>query len=177
MKRFALFLSVIFWLVIALTPATGVAQSSAGPDVYKAALDRLQSLTRQDETEWRSHTDVPHPEDTELRDSDWNHLTIKNLAGPGGQTTDAEQWKGTKVFRRWIEIPEKIKGYSTQGAKVRLDLRFSGPDSAIITVFSNEAILYRGDEDDLLPVLLTANAQAGQKFLVAVRVVADDEAE
>ena len=44
-----------------------------------------------------------------------------------------------------------------------------------ITVFSNGAILYRGSDDDILPMLLTENAQPGQKFLVAARVVAGDD--
>ncbi len=78
------------------------------------------------------------------------------------------------MFRRWIEIPEKIKGYPTQGSRVSIDLRFGSPDSLKITVFSNEAILYRGSDDDILPMLLTANAQPGQKFLVAARVVGGD---
>ena len=39
---------------------------------------------------------------------------------------------------------------------------------------SNGSILYRGDDDNILPVLLTENAQPGQKFLVAARVIGGD---
>ncbi len=84
---------------------------------------------------------------------------------------------GTRVFRRWIQIPQKIDGYATQGARVSLDLRFGSPGSLRITVFSNGAILYRGSDDDILPVLLTENAQPGQKFLIAARVVAGDDVQ
>jgi alpha-mannosidase len=170
MKRSALF------LLFAILTSTCflLSQTSSTPDPYKRALDRLQSLTAQGELEWRSHADLPHPEDPGLNDSDWSVLTVKNVSGPGGRNPNEEHWTGTRVFRRWIQIPEKINGYATQGSRVRIDLRFGSPGSLIITVFSNGAILYRGSDDDILPVLLTENAQPGQKFLVAARVVAGD---
>src|SRR6266700_3205104 len=163
--------------IILLLAAFAASQSSTPPDPYKSTLDRLEALTRQGETEWRSHTDVPHPEDPGLSDSNWGTLTVKNVSGPGGRNENEEHWKGTRVFRRWIQIPEKVNGYATQGSKVSIDLRFGSPSSLKITVFSNGAILYRGSDDDILPMLLTENAQPGQKFLVAARVVADDEAQ
>jgi len=140
-------------------------------------MDRLQSLTHQAETEWRFHADVPHPEDPALSDTDWSTFTVENASGSGGGRPEEERWKGTRVFRRWVQIPEKINGYATQGAEVRLDLRFGSPNSLMITVFSNGSIVYRGDDDNILPVLLTANAQPGQKFLVAARVVAGDDVQ
>ncbi len=114
------------------------------------------------------------PKIPSLNDSDWGVWTVKNVSGPGGRHANEEHWTGTRVFRRWIQVPEKINGYATQGARVWLDLRFGSPDSLMITVFSNGAILYRGDDDNILPVLLTENAQPGQKFLVAARVVGGD---
>src|SRR4051794_8413071 len=169
MKRFAS--SLLVCLIFALPT---LCQSST-PDPYKATLDRLEALTQQGETEWRFHADIPHPEDATLNDSDWGTWTVKNVSGPGGQNSNEEHWNGTRVFRRWIQIPEKISGYATQGSKVSLDLRFGSPGSLTITTFSNGGILYRGNDDNVLPVLLTENAQPGQKFLVAVRVVARDE--
>src|SRR5437763_10895182 len=106
-------------------------------DPYKATLDRLESLTQQGETEWRFHADIPHPEDPRVNDADWGTWTVKNVSGPGGQNANEEHWNGTRVFRRWIQIPEKIHGYATQGSKVSLDLRFGSPGSPTITVFSN----------------------------------------
>jgi alpha-mannosidase len=170
MKRLlaCLVLSVLLLAVVAFSQ-----DSTSDPN--KATIDRLDSLTHRAEAEWRFHTDVPHPEDPGLSDSDWDVWTVKNVSGPGGQNANEEHWKGTRVFRRWIEIPEKINGYATQGSRVSLDLRFGSPDSLMITVFSNGAIVYRGDDDNILPVLLTVNAQPGQKFLVAARVVSKDE--
>jgi len=171
MNRYALLLLIG---LIALLPASGSCQSSDPADPYKATLDRLQSLSGQAEAEWRFHTDVPHPEDPGLSDADWGSLTVKNRSQPGGINGDAERWAGTRVFRRWVQIPETINGYPTQGSRVLMDLRFGSPSGLIITVFSNGGILYRGSDDDILPVLLTPNAQPGQKFLIAARVVAGD---
>ena len=86
-----------------------------------------------------------------MNDSDWGTLTVKNVSGPGGSNANEEHWTGTRVFRRWIQIPEKINGYATQGSRVSIDLRFGSPGSLMITVFSNGAILYRGSDDDILP--------------------------
>ena len=169
----------MFFLLLAFSLHTGGAltQTSGVPDPYKPTLDRLEALTRQNEAEWHFHTDVPHPEDPGLNDSDWGLITVKNVSGPGGRNANEEHWTGTRVFRRWTQIPEKINGYATRGSQVSIDLRFGSPGSLRITVFSNGAILYRGSDDDILPMLLTENAQPGQRFLVAARVVAGDEVQ
>ena len=144
-------------LVLILQTAYLISQSSGESDPYKATLDRLQSLSSQREPEWRFHTDVPHPEDPGLSDADWGSLTVKNLSEPGGINGDEEHWTGTHVFRRWVEIPERINGYPTKGSRVLMDIRFGSPGALMITVFSNGGILYRGNDDDILPVLLTPN--------------------
>ena len=146
-------------------------QTSADP--YKQTLDRLEALTKQSESDWRFHADVPHPEDPAVSDADWGVWNVKNATGAAAKNAN-ENWTGPRVFRRWIQIPEKINGYAIQGSRVELALRFTSPSGLRITVFSNGAILYRGDDDNILPVLLTENAQPGQKFLVAARIVADD---
>ena len=164
-------------IVLLLLLSIPVFAQSNSPDPYKATLDRLNSLTHQAEPEWRFHSDVPHPEDPSVNDSDWSTFIVKNVSGSGGQNSSEEHWNGTRVFRRWVQIPEKINGYETRGARVSLDLRFGTPASLMITVFSNGATLYRGDDDNILPVLLTEDAHPGQKFLVAARVVAGDEVQ
>jgi alpha-mannosidase len=169
--------AVFFTLVVLLHAAFAVSQDSGVLDPYEPILDRLDALTRQNEAEWRFHADLPHPEDPGLNDSAWGLITVKNVSGPGGHNANEEHRTGTLVFRRWIQIPEKINGYTTQGSQVSIDLRFGSPGSLRITVFSNGAILYRGSDDDILPMLLTENAQPGQKFLIAARVVADDDVQ
>jgi alpha-mannosidase len=174
MKRYMFFFLL---LAFSLHAAGSLSQTSEVPDPYKSTLDRLEALTHQGEAEWRFHADVPHPEDPGSIDSDWGLITVKNASGPGGRNENEEHWTGSRVFRRWIQIPEKIKGYATQSSQVSIDLRFGSPGSLKITVFSNGAILYRGSDDDILPMLLTENAQPGQKFLIAVRVVAGDDVQ
>ena len=172
MKRFA-FSLLVFVLVLAIR----VFCQNDTVDPYKPILDRLESLTHQGEIEWRYHADIPHPEDLRIDDSGWSTWTVKNVSGPGGQNLNEQRWAGTRVFRRWIQIPEKINGYATEGSQVSLDLRFGSPGSLMITVFSNGAIVYRGNDDNILPMLLTENAQPGQKFLVAARVVAGEDVQ
>ncbi len=175
MKRFStLLLSSLLSSVLVLT-AFAFSQTSSGSDPYKETMDRLRALTVQGETDWRFHGDLPHPEDSGLNDSDWGVFTVKNVSGPGGKNPNEEHWKGTRVFRRWIQIPEKMNGYATAGARVMLDLRFGSPNGLAITVFSNETIVYRGSDDDILPVLLTQSARPGEKFLIAARVVGGDD--
>src|ERR1700757_1621435 len=168
MKRFALlsFLAIAF-----LTVRVALCQSTAA-DPYKQTLDRLDSITHQGEQEWRFHSDIPHPEYPAVNDSDWGVWKVSNTSEAENPTV--EHWTGSRVFRRFIEIPEKINGYATQGSRVWLNLRFESPDSLAITVFSNGAILYRGNDDNILPMLLTENARPGDKFLIAARVVAGD---
>jgi len=129
------------------------------PDPYKATLDRLQSLVTIPLLDWRFQLDAPHPEDPSLSDSDWQIVKMH------------EEWQtGPRVLRRWIEIPEKINGYATEGARVDLNLIIRSDDTEILTVFSNGGTVYRGDEDMQQPISLTQSAHAGQKFLVAVRI-------
>lgn len=173
MKRSGLFLL----LFLLLHTISILSQNSPAADPHKPVLDRLDSLTRQGEPEWRWHADIPHPEDPALDDSTWGSIAVKNASGPRSNNEPGEHWAGTRVLRRWIKIPEKINGYATQGSRLSLDLRFRSPASLQITVFSNGAILYRGSDDDILPMLLTENAQPGQKFLVAARVVAGDDVQ
>jgi len=166
MKHFARALFVAFFI-----NAVSFSQAKSN-DPYKPTLDRLEALTQQAEPEWRFHSEIPHPEDPSINDADWGRYEVKNAAP--GEGTNEEEYTGTRVFRRWIQIPEKINGYATQGSRVELNLRFTSPDALMITVFSNGSVLYRGDDDNILPVLLTESAQPGQKFLVAARVVAKD---
>ena len=141
-------------------------QASPPPDPYKSTLDRLGSLTAFPLPQWRVHTDVAHPEDPSLDDSRWD------------ATQPGAKWTGPRVLRCWIEIPDKVNGYAIQGSKVKLDLRFDFPLNNLgpvtISVFSNGSLAYRGDDDMQQPILLTANAEPHQKFLIAARVVAGD---
>ncbi len=163
------------WIVCAvLSLVAAISVSAQQPsstqrstDPYQPTLDRLESLTSLPFTEWRFHTDVAHPEDSSLDDASWETVRV------------GDKWStGPRVMRRWVEIPEKINGYAVLGARVKLDLRFDfawnnkGP--VTIAVFSNGALVSRGDDDMQQPIPLTENAQPGQKFLIAVRIDAPE---
>jgi alpha-mannosidase len=151
-------------LFVALSPSgTCSAQAQEPPEPYKPTLDRLESLTTVPLPEWHYHADIAHPEDPAVVDSDWQ--TVKTR----------EAWKtGSRVLRRSIEIPDQINGYATQGSRVTLELFFDTDDRLEITVFSNGALVTRGDDDTQQPIPLTSNAQPGQKFLIAVRLNASE---
>jgi alpha-mannosidase len=163
------------WIVCALLAILAASPGSAQQpsptqnmtDPYRVTLDRLESLTTLPLPDWRMHEDVPHPEDASLDDSAWAAVRV------------GDKWPtGSHVLRRSITIPEKINGYSVQGARTKLDFRFDfnwnnkGP--VMIAVFSNGSLVSRGDDDMQQPILLTENAQPGQKFLIAVRIDAPD---
>ncbi|HEY4843155.1 MAG TPA: glycoside hydrolase family 38 C-terminal domain-containing protein [Terriglobales bacterium] len=170
MKRwttYALFLLATVGLVSAQPSSTNQQTNQKMADPYQLTLNRLESLTSLPFPDWRFHADVPHPEDSSLDDSSWETMKV------------GDQWStGSRVLRRWIEIPEKIDGYAVLHTRARLDLGFDfmwnnkGP--AIISVFSNGSLVSRGDDDMQQPILLTENAQPGQKFLIAVRIDAPD---
>jgi alpha-mannosidase len=141
--------------------------SQKATDPYQPTFDHLESLTTLPLSEWRFHADVPHPEDSSLNDSGWETVKV------------GDKWStGSRVLRRWIEIPEKFNGYGVLGARAKLDLSFDfmwnnkGP--VMISVFSNGSLVSRGDDDMQQPILLTENAQPGQKFLIAVRIDAPE---
>jgi alpha-mannosidase len=163
MIRLILFVPIV--LASLISPVTAQ-QTAVTPDSYKPILDRLQSLCTIPLPHWRVHNDVAHPEDISLDDNIWD------TAHPG------QSWRGVRVLRRWIQIPDKVNGYRIQNARVKLDLRFRFPLNntwpVAISVFSNGSLAHRGDEDMQEPILLTENAHGSQRFLIAIRIVTGD---
>ena len=161
-----LFRASRFWinvlLVTFLSTFCAAQAPTPGPDPYKPVLDRLASLTVLPVTDWRFHTDLPHPEDPAVSDVSWTPLKVD------------EKWTtGSRVLRQTITIPEKFNGYAVQGGRIRLDLNIGSDGPLVLSVFSNGSLVYHGNEDEQQPILLTESAQAGQKFVIAVRVDAD----
>ena len=157
MKKLAARLFCLFF-ILASQSLSQTSQPSAA-DPYKPTLDRLQSLVTMPVSDWRFHADVAHPEAAALNDADWQTVKVR------------EEWEtGPRVLRQTITIPENVHGYNTLGSRVHMRLILRSEDAEVLTVFLNGGIVYRGDEDMQQPILLTENAQPGQKFLVAVRV-------
>src|ERR1700680_3293452 len=155
-------IQVAFFVVLSWS-GTCSGQGNEPPEPYKPTLDRLQALTTVLLPEMHYHADIPPPEDPAVNDADWQ--TVKTR----------EAWKtGSRVLRRWMKMPDKINRYATLGSRVNLELFFDTDDRLGITVFSNGALVARGDDDTQQPIPLTANAQPGQKFLLAVRLNASE---
>lgn len=114
---------------------TGSPQEPEARDLYKPIVERLESLETMQVPEWPYHEDMAHPEDPSVSEVGWPALKVR------------EEWKtGPRVFRRTIEIPEKINGYAVLGARVKLELFFGSNDSITISVFSNGSLGERTDE-------------------------------
>ncbi len=153
MKRTFLVLGI--GLVLA---RTAPAQNPAPVNPYQSLVDRLDSLVTVPLDSWKYHPDLPHPEDPTVDDKDWP--TVKT----------GEDWKtGPRVLRKLIEIPTTVNGYKVQGARIRLRMSVDSRDFVTVTIFSNGSMVSRTDEDTLQPIVLTENAQPGEKFLIAVR--------
>ncbi len=135
------------------------AAQSTAVDPYKPVMDRLESVSVMPIPELRFHSDLAHPEDPTLDDSHWERVKV------------GEHWSnGSRVLRRSIEIPAKLNGYSTQGARVKLEMKFESWSPLVITVFSNGGMIYHGDDLAQQALPLTVSAQPGQTFVIAVRL-------
>ncbi len=158
----------VLWLAILLGIATSsFAQKypTVAPNPHKAALQRLRSITEMPLTGWTGHAaDFPHPEDVATSTSGWTDVKVN------------EPWKNSAFWvRKTIEIPEQLNGYALKGATIRLDFWISSNEAVNITIFSNGNMVSRSDEDTQLPIVLTSNSQAGEKFEIAARILGSGE--
>lgn len=148
-----------------MSPFAGAqATSNNSSDSYRPVIDRLNSITTLAEPEWRVAGDIAHPEDENLNDTTWETMKLEGT------------WpSGTRVLRRWIEVPEKVDGYAIRGSLLKLDLYLTSPGRVLITEFANGAMVFHGTDDEQQLITLTENAQPGQKFLIAVRADAEEK--
>lgn len=154
-------LGIVFLFSIAFLNVQGQAHPTVAPNPYKPVLDRLKSITHVPMSEWRAHAaDFPHPEDPAVNDSGWKTVKVN------------EPWElPAQWVRRTIEVPPQVNGYGVKGARLQLDLWITGEPGLNISVFSNGMVVSRTDEDTQLPITLTENAQPGQKFVIAARIL------
>ncbi|HZQ19478.1 MAG TPA: alpha-mannosidase [Terriglobales bacterium] len=160
--------TVVVLLLCVLGISGAAAQQS--PDPYKPVLDHLSAIITDPVPDWRIHADVPHPENPSLNDSAWQPIK----ANESRDDNAPNHWQGPRVLRRQIVFPPTVNGYAIRHARIKLDLNFGSDKAMMITVFSNGSIVFRGPEELQQPILLTENAQPGQKFLLAVRIDAAD---
>ena len=164
MKRPTTVIGLLLLLTATLSVSQEATRATTAADPYGSVLGRLESLTTLPLTEWRFHADTSHPEDASLDDSGWESIKV-----------DGKWPIGPRVLRRWIEVPERVNGYAIRGSRLKLDLFLTSPGRVLITEFANGAMVFHGDDDQQQPILLTENAQPGQKFLIAVRADAEEK--
>ena len=164
MKRPTTAIGLLLLLTATLSVSQEATRATTAADPYGSVLGRLESLTTLPLTEWRFHADTSHPEDASLDDSGWESIKVEG------------KWPiGARVLRRWIEVPERVNGYAIRGSRLKLDLFLTSPGRVLITEFANGAMVFHGNDDQQQPILLTENAQPGQKFLIAVRADAEEK--
>ena len=148
-------------VVILLAAVLSGAQSNQPPaSPYKPVLDRLQSITTIPLPVWQVHeANLPHGEDSALDISAWQQIKVH------------EDWEGSRWLARRFEVPAQLDGYSLQGAGIALDLHVSSDSTIRVSIFVNGSLVTRTDEDGQVPITLVENAEPGQKFAVAIRVI------
>ncbi len=146
---------MVAWLLLA---GVGWAQDVPGNRVQLVAA-RLKALMYLPEEEWKIHTgDIIHGEALDLDDSDWK-IVRPNSAGPHEAV-----W-----YRRWIEIPQTLKGYDLTGVRVWFDFQDDANGPATKIIYFNGRRVAMGDE--LEPILIFDPGKPGDKVLVAVKVL------
>lgn len=130
---------------------------------YQPALKRLAAMVSDHITDWKTHPDnIPHAEDPALDDSSWAIEPPRSEMRRGELTGEGAHW-----FRKLIEIPKTMGGYEIQGLPVKLNARVFSRTRGRVRVFVNGGLVEMTEGNTQGPILLTDEAQPGQKFLVA----------
>jgi hypothetical protein len=102
------------WL-LTFAAGIGVAQDPAAANPYKEIATKLQSLTRLPLTGCRWHSDVAHPENANLDDSDWKPIEV-----------GANFENGVQVVRCVFAVPPAVNGYNIKAASLRAAFEVQG---------------------------------------------------
>ena len=130
------------------------------PPAAQSTLERLDSLNKLEANDWRYHAgDLPHGEAPTQDDASWQ------IVQPKSQAPAEAAW-----YRRMIEIPATIHGYGTTGMRVMFQFQVSSSEDVPEIIYVDGRRVALGS--DLEPIVLTESARPGQKFLVAVKLLA-----
>ena len=124
---------------------------------FRTALERLEAMVSLPLPDWRAHADnLPHPEDPRLDDSDWKAVKLQE------RVNERPLW-----FRRVVVIPKSMGGYDIEGKRVMLSLRLRFGGHGRVRVFFNGSMVEMTADNTQQPIVLSENARAGEKFVVA----------
>jgi alpha-mannosidase len=165
-SRFAVF-SLVMGLGTVLAGQLAYAQSTEqAAEITKslskhtqAVVARLTELDLLPADEWHFHSgDLAHGESPDLDDSSWQ--VVKG----GTSAPEDAVW-----YRRWIAVPQTLHGYDLTGSRIWFSFHAgaNGPMPEIIYFNGRRVAL----GDDLEPIVLFDKAKAGDKVLVAVKLL------
>jgi alpha-mannosidase len=154
-------LYVCFALLFAFCSLITLAQTQpAPPNPYAPVLDRLQSITTLTLSGWTAIPgNLPHGENPPTMPMTARAVNI-------GADFAPPMW-----LYREVEIPKDREGYEVQGSILKLDLNVGGNEGLLITIFVNGNMIARNDEDNQVPITITENAQPGEHYMIALRVL------
>jgi alpha-mannosidase len=140
-----------------LWPCDGGAQQAPRPGC-QGYVEKWNGIAREEFRDWRYHQAGDFAgELPSLDDSAWP-VTQKDTA-----------WRSTTIWtRRWYTVPAERGGYSYRGARLVLSLRGSWAMTEYVTVFVNGQ--HRAAGLEIEPLMLTENAQPGERFHIAIRL-------
>jgi alpha-mannosidase len=130
------------------------------PESERAVIARLENLSHLPPGVWHYHVgDLAHAEDPSVDDSSWP------VAKPDSTYPEEALW-----FREWVEVPKSLDGYDLTGTRIwfRFEAWVNGPLPQI--VYFNGRRVAMGD--DLEPIVLFDRARAGDRVLIAVKLMA-----
>ncbi len=137
------------------TPAPG----SNLPAASRAVIDRLTSLRELPAGAWKMHAgDLSHGESANLDDSGWPAVAV------GAKTSTDAEW-----FRQTFQVPETLHGYDLTGARIWIQFQASANGPMPEILYFNGRRVAMGD--DLEPTVLFDEARAGDKVVVAVKLL------
>ena len=125
----------------------------------RVVIDRLAGLAQLPAGEWKMHSgDLAHGEAADLDESDWQTVAV------GAKAPTGAVW-----FRQTFQVPETLNGYDLTGARIWFQFHASvnGPLPEIL--YFNGRRVAMGE--DLEPIMLLDEARAGEKVVVAVKLL------
>jgi alpha-mannosidase len=162
-------ISVVLLLLVSVLLLAGHAAAQRGSENAKAiaslqpesraVLSMLSDLRELPAGAWKLHAgDLAHGEAVKMDESGWEPIA-KDAKAPNEGV-----W-----FRQTVEVPETLKGYDLSGARIWFQFHAdaNGPMPQII--YFNGRRVAMGD--DLEPVVLFDQAKAGDKVVVAVKLL------
>jgi alpha-mannosidase len=156
--------SLAFVMLILVSPA--LLAQARGSDLLATLTPKTHEVVAQlgalrdiDATNWKYHAgDLAHGEDPQLDDSSWQTIERRGTAPTGAV------W-----YRRWFEMPKDLHGYDLAHSRVWFQFRVdaNGPVTEIVYFNGRRVALGEGLE----PIVLFDHAKAGERILVAVKLL------